>query len=80
MLSNIKSVKCWKNFLEMLLTNAGSIVTREQLSSQVLGKRLQAFDRSIDMHISNLRKKLGEREDGLVRIKTIRGNGYQLLE
>ncbi len=68
------------DFLERLLTNAGSIVTREQLSREVLGKRLQAFDRSIDMHISNLRKKLGERQDGLERIKTIRGNGYQLLK
>lgn len=68
------------DFLERLLTNAGSIVTRERLSREVLGKRLQAFDRSIDMHISNLRKKLGERQDGLERIKTIRGNGYQLLK
>ena len=68
------------DFLERLLSNAGNIVTREQLSREVLGKRLQAFDRSIDMHISNLRKKLGERQDGLERIKTIRGNGYQLLK
>ncbi len=68
------------DFLELLMLNAGTLVTRETLSRQVLGKNLQAFDRSIDMHISNLRKKLGTRPDGLERIKTIRGNGYQLLK
>jgi len=68
------------DFLELLLNHAGALVTREKLSNEVLGKRLQAFDRSIDMHISNLRKKLGQRLDGLERIKTIRGNGYQYLK
>ncbi|MBV1910931.1 MAG: response regulator [Kangiellaceae bacterium] len=68
------------DFLELLIAHAGTIVSREKLSSEVLGKRLQTFDRSIDMHISNLRKKLGKRSDGLERIKTIRGNGYQYLK
>lgn len=67
------------DFLQLLLENAGKLVSREKLSIEVLGKRLQSFDRSIDMHISNLRKKLGPGKDGLDRIKTLRGNGYQYL-
>jgi len=67
------------DFLELLLLNAGSLVSREKLSIDGLGKRLQSFDRSIDMHISNLRKKLGLTKDGQERIKTLRGNGYQYL-
>jgi two-component system response regulator CpxR len=42
----------------------------------VLGRELSPFDRSIDMHVSNLRKKLGHQLNGLERIKTIRGVGY----
>src|SRR5512132_3645569 len=47
--------------LEKLLRSAGHIMTREELSRQVLGRSCSPFDRSIDMHISNLRKKLGHR-------------------
>lgn len=65
--------------LELLLRHSGELVSRETISQEVLGKRLQSFDRSIDMHVSNLRKKLGLRTDGLERIKTLRGNGYQYL-
>ena len=67
------------DFLVLLLENAGTLVTREKLSKNVLGKTLQAFDRSIDMHMSNLRKKLGLKADQQDRIKTLRGNGYQYL-
>lgn len=67
------------DFLELLLENAGTLVSREKLSTKVLGKRLQAFDRSIDMHMSNLRKKLGLKNNQQERIKTLRGNGYQYL-
>src|SRR6266496_583280 len=62
--------------LEKLLRAAGRIVTREELSHQVLGRSSSPFDRSIDMHISNLRKKLGHRIGEADRIKTIRGVGY----
>jgi len=65
--------------LQLLLENAGSLVSRELLSEKALGKKLQAFDRSIDMHISNIRKKLGLKADGQERIKTLRGCGYQYL-
>jgi len=76
---NIELTSTEFDFLIALLENAGSLVTREKLSSDILGKRLQSFDRSIDMHISHLRKKLGLRKDGQERIKTLRGNGYQYL-
>jgi two-component system response regulator CpxR len=64
------------DLLEKLLRSAGQIVTREELSKQVLGRSASPFDRSIDMHISNLRKKLGHRADATERIKTVRGVGY----
>ena len=67
------------DFLLLLIENAGSLVTRKKLSLEVLGKHLQTFDRSIDMHISHLRKKLGNTKEGKERIKTLRGNGYQYL-
>ncbi|MGU5716782.1 response regulator [Aeromonas taiwanensis] len=66
--------------LECLLRNPGQIVSKNLLSEQVLGKKLEPFDRSIDMHLSNLRKKLPERTDGQPRFKTVRGRGYLWLE
>ncbi|MBK8304174.1 MAG: response regulator [Chloracidobacterium sp.] len=59
-----------------LLREAGKIVKKEDLSERVLGRSLSPFDRSLDMHISNVRKKLGQRADGSERIKTIRSVGY----
>ncbi len=64
------------DLLEKLLRAAGSIVTREELSKEVLGRNASPFDRSIDMHISNLRKKLGQQFGAGERIKTVRGVGY----
>src|SRR6266480_7666816 len=64
------------DLLEILLRSAGQIVKREELVKEVLGRELSPFDRSIDMHVSNLRKKLGHQSNGLERIKTIRGVGY----
>ena len=64
------------DLLEKMLRAAGSIITREGLSSAVLGRSLSPFDRSIDMHISNLRKKLGHHFGTVERIKTVRGVGY----
>ncbi len=66
--------------LSHLIQNPGQVITKETLSLDVLGKRLAAFDRAIDMHISNLRKKIPERSDGKPRIKTLRGRGYLLVE
>ncbi len=64
------------DLLERLLRGAGTIIKREELSSEVLGRNLSPFDRSIDMHISNLRKKLGHHFGAVERIKTVRGVGY----
>jgi len=62
--------------LAELMRNAGKISKKEELSESVLERSLSPYDRSLDMHISNLRKKLGSREDGTDRIKTIRSVGY----
>lgn len=66
------------SILRLLMLNAGSRVTKEEISLKILGKQLQAFDRSIDMHVSNLRKKMGA-VSVQEKIKTIRGVGYMLL-
>lgn len=65
--------------LQMLMCNPGQILSRELLSLEILGKRLTPYDRAIDMHISNLRKKLPERNDNLPWFKTLRGRGYLLV-
>ena len=64
--------------LESLLHSPGKVVTREELAEKVLGREFHPFDRSLDMHISRLRRKLSGSgtEDDLV--KTVRGTGYQL--
>jgi DNA-binding response OmpR family regulator len=64
------------DLLEKLLRAPGRIVTREELVRDVLHRDLSPFDRSIDMHVSNLRKKLGHQVHGIERIKTVRGVGY----
>src|SRR5205823_3302429 len=65
------------NVLELLLRNAGTVVTREDLAQTALGRPLAPFDRSVDVHVSKLRKKLGGgEEDAENRIKTVRGVGY----
>lgn len=66
--------------LTYLLQRPGEVVAKAELSENVLGKRLAPFDRAVDVHVSNLRKKLPEREDGKPRIKTLRGRGYLLVE
>lgn len=65
--------------LYLLTEHAGELVTRESISEQCMGRRLMAFDRSIDMHISHLRRKLGPDQQKQERIKTIRGVGYQYV-
>lgn len=59
-----------------LVKNSGQIVSRETLYRGVLGRREQAFDRSLDMHISRVRKKIWPGADGMQKIKNIRGEGY----
>jgi len=62
------------NVLECLLRHAGSVVTRETIAERALGRPLAPFDRSVDVHVHNLRKKISTPPEE--RIKTIRGGGY----
>jgi len=62
--------------LEHLVRAAGEVISKDHLSRHVLGRELLRYDRSLDMHVSNLRKKLGNSNDGTLRIKTIRNVGY----
>jgi len=71
---NLTSVEF--GLLYELLKEAGKVVKKEDVSESVLERSLSPYDRSLDMHISNLRKKLGARADGSERIKTIRSVGY----
>jgi DNA-binding response OmpR family regulator len=54
----------------------GQVLTREALVENVLDRNFSPFDRSIDLHISNLRRKLGPQSDGAERIRSVRGIGY----
>ena len=65
--------------LQCLMDHVGELVDKDSLSIAALGRPLMAYDRSIDMHVSNLRKKLGKRDDDSDWIKTVRGRGYQLV-
>lgn len=62
--------------LTLLMKSAGQVLTRDHLTAEVLGRSLSPYDRSIDVHISKLRKKLGSDSSGNERIKSIRGSGY----
>lgn len=64
------------DLLVALVREVGKVVKKEELSLDVLERELSPYDRSLDMHISNLRKKLGKHENGEDRIKTIRSVGY----
>lgn len=65
--------------LEVLMRSVGQVQSRESLTERVLGRRLTPYDRSIDTHVSNLRRKLGLGEKGLPEIRSIRGAGYVLV-
>ncbi|MBN1774086.1 MAG: response regulator transcription factor [Deltaproteobacteria bacterium] len=62
--------------LDALLSAAGRVVSRDELARKVLGREHSPYDRSIDVHVSNLRRKLGPSVGGGERIKTVRGSGY----
>lgn len=67
------------NLLEVLARNAGHLVGKAELSEQGLGRPLARFDRSIDVHLSSIRQKLGQRDDGQPWLHTVRGRGYQFV-
>lgn len=64
------------NILEMLIRSPGQAFSKEELTEYALGRKFTAYDRSIDVHISNLRNKLGMNELGEPWLKTVRGFGY----
>ncbi len=68
------------NLLETLVRSVGHVVDKNELSERALGHPLARYDRSVDVHISNLRRKLGTLEDGRSPIQTVRGVGYQFIE
>jgi two-component system response regulator CpxR len=65
------------DLLDLLLRGAGRVIPRDELVRTVLRREFSPFDRSIDTHVSNLRRKLGPAADGTERIKGVRGIGYQ---
>jgi two-component system response regulator CpxR len=71
---NLTSVEF--DLLEVLLQAAGQVISRETLTRDVLGREFSPFDRSIDTHVCNLRRKIGLLPQGTERIKGVRGIGY----
>lgn len=67
------------NILEMLIKSPGQAFSKEELTEYALGRKYTAYDRSIDVHISNLRNKLGDNPHGEPIVKTVRGFGYMLI-
>lgn len=65
--------------LEALMQSPGKVVNREDLSQAVLGRAFDPFDRSLDMHVSRLRRKLSHAGSDENLVKTVRGAGYQLV-
>ena len=64
------------DILLLLVRSAGKVLSREEIAEAALGRSVGFFDRSIDNHISNLRKKLGAHVGGVERIQNVRGSGY----
>lgn len=64
------------NILEMLIKSPGQAFSKEELTEYALERKYTAYDRSIDVHISNLRNKLGDNTQGEAIVKTVRGFGY----
>lgn len=64
------------NILEMLMRSPGQAFSKEELTEYALGRKYTAYDRSIDVHISNLRNKIGDNDPDIELIKTVRGFGY----
>jgi two-component system response regulator CpxR len=77
---NIKVTAVEFTLLAELLRHAGQVMSREELTLKVLGRELDSYDRSIDVHVSSLRRKLGHQIDGRERIKSIRSVGYIYTE
>ncbi|MEM9056619.1 MAG: response regulator transcription factor [Pseudomonadota bacterium] len=66
--------------LSVLCEAVGEVVEKDAIARQALGRRIAPYDRSVDVHIGNLRRKLGPLPDGRQRIKTVRGRGYLYVD
>ena len=64
--------------LEILMRSAGQVLSRDLLTESALGRKLVPYDRSIDTHISNLRRKLNLEAGTIPELKNVRGAGYML--
>ncbi len=67
------------NVLALMMQSAGHILSKKELTEKVLHRKLTAYDRSIDVHVSRLRQKLAKALQVKDLIKTIRGSGYQMV-
>lgn len=65
--------------LEALMAAAGRVLSKQELSEQALGRAFTRYDRSVDVHMSNIRQKLGNNPDGHSPIQTVRGVGYRIV-
>lgn len=68
------------SLLEVLVQHAGQIVSKDALSEQALARKLMRFDRSIDVHMSSIRQKLGTLHDERSCIQTVIRKGYMLIK
>lgn len=66
------------NLLELLLRSPDRVVSKDELSEKGLGRPREAYDRSVDVHISNIRQKLGALTDNRLSIETVRSIGYRI--
>jgi DNA-binding response OmpR family regulator len=64
------------DLLQLFFSSQGRVLSRDVLVESVLDRKFSPFDRSIDLHVSNLRRKLGPHPDGSERIRSVRGVGY----
>jgi two-component system response regulator CpxR len=62
-----------------LAQRAGQVVDKAQLTREALGRELERFDRSVDVHVSRLRRKLSDASEAAPKIEGIRGLGYQMI-
>jgi len=66
------------NVLEALLRAGAAVISKDDLSMQALGRRREPYDRSVDVHVSNIRQKLAAAGAADVQIETVRGIGYRI--
>lgn len=79
-LSRIQLTTTEGELLEYLIKRQGLVISKSELQSKVLKKELCPFDRNLDMHVSNIRRKMVQAGLSKLHIKTVRGQGYSYLQ